>query len=95
MMFKSMVWYRNATGALRSSGDLLDPAYEACGSLDAAHKALHRATPFVRSKAISVVVTVCTPNNGPYPVRSVIDRDPYLYGGTKEYFVDQLVGVAA
>ncbi|MER9605382.1 hypothetical protein [Mesorhizobium sp. M0243] len=94
MMFKSMVWYRNATGALRSSGDLLDPAYEACGSLDAAHKALHRATPFVRSKAISVVVTICTPNKT-YPVSSVIDRDPWMYHGTKEYFVDQLVGAAA
>ncbi|KAA3452746.1 hypothetical protein C7I87_00780 [Mesorhizobium sp. SARCC-RB16n] len=97
MMFKSMIWYRNATGSLRSSGDLLDPPYEAYGSLDAAHKALHRATPFVRSKAISVVVTVCTPHKGGYPVRSIaaMERDPWVYGGTKEYTVDQLVGVAA
>lgn len=95
MMFKSMIWYRNATGALRSSGDLLDPVYEACGSLDAAHKALHGATPFVRSQAISVVVTICTPNKT-YPVRSSpLDRDPWMYHGTKEYFVDQLVGAAA
>ncbi|MER9195287.1 hypothetical protein NKI13_18590 [Mesorhizobium australicum] len=92
MMFKSMVWYRNASGALRSSGDMLDPAYEACGSLDAAHKALHRATPFVRSKAISVVVTICTPNTD---YTAGCYREPYLYGGTKEYFVDQLVGAAA
>ncbi|AIK68476.1 hypothetical protein Lo5R7ANS_06 [Mesorhizobium phage vB_MloP_Lo5R7ANS] len=92
MMFKSLIWYRNAVGTLRSSGDLLDPAYEAMGSLDAAHKALHRATPFVRSQAISVEVTICTPNNG-YPVRS--SRDPWDYGSTKQYTVDQLVGVPA
>jgi hypothetical protein len=92
MKCKALIWYHNAAGTLRSSGGLMDPAFDAYGSLDAAHKALHRATPFVRSKAISVEVTICTPNAnylGGY------GRDPWSYGSPKQYTVEQLVGVPA
>lgn len=90
MLFKSRVYYRNRDGKLRGHGDLLDAPFEGMGSLDAAHKALHRAPVFVRDNAISVEVTICTKNTG-YPV----GRDPYDYGGTKEYTSLALMGEPA
>jgi hypothetical protein len=91
MLFKARVWYRNRDGKLRGLGDLLDPAFEAMGSVDAAHKALHRAPVFVRNNVVSVEVVVCVKNGTGYPVH----RDPYDYGGTKEYTALQLLGQPA
>lgn len=91
MLFKSLIYYRNRAGDLRSHGDLLDPAYEAFGSIDAAHKALHRAPIFVRNNAVEVQVTVCVKNTTGYPA----GRDPYDYGGTKAYPALTLMGAAA
>ncbi|TPI67611.1 hypothetical protein FJ420_02040 [Mesorhizobium sp. B3-1-3] len=91
MLFKSRVWFRNRDGDLRGHGDLLDPAYEAMGAVDAAHKALHRAPVFVRNNVVSVEVIVCVKRERNYPP----GRDPYDYGGTKDYPALALLGEPA